>query len=217
LIEGEAARVPLPQQALAYCNLARADLDMGDFDLCERRLEKAMELCRLFNLTLERAEAHELMGNLHREREQYGLARQHYLQAEDLYRDGGFQLESRELPDEQLRLLLAERNLSKARDAGEKLLEKRLGLGYAVPVARSRMLLGRAELEICAQENMPGGSLDRVRELLTAALDQFTASHSNRWIARARFLLARAEWAAGREDAAAAHLAEAGRVSREFN
>jgi DNA-binding SARP family transcriptional activator/tetratricopeptide (TPR) repeat protein len=217
LIEGEAARVPLPQQALAYCNLARADLDMGDFDSCERRLEKAMELCRLFNLTLERAEAHELMGNLHREREQYGLARQHYLQAEDLYRDGGFQLESRELPDEQLRLLLAERNLSKARDAGEKLLEKRLGLGYAVPVARSRMLLGRAELEICAQENVPGGSLDRVRELLTAALDQFTASHSNRWIARARFLLARAEWAAGREDAAAAHLAEAVRVSREFN
>jgi DNA-binding SARP family transcriptional activator/tetratricopeptide (TPR) repeat protein len=217
LIEGEAGRVPLPQQALAYCNLARADLDMGDFDSCERRLEKAMEMCRLFNLTLERAEAHELMGNLHRERGQFNLARQHYLQAEDLYRDGGFQLESRELPDEQLRLLLAERNLSKARDAAEKLLEKRLSLGYAVPIARSRMLLGRAEMEGRPPEGGPGDTLARVRELLTAALDQFTASHSNRWVARARFLLARAEHASGREEVAATHLAEGLRLSREFN
>jgi LuxR family maltose regulon positive regulatory protein len=217
LIEGEAARVPLPQQALAYCNLARVDLDMGDFDSCERRLEKAMELCRLFNLTLERAEAHELIGNLHRERGQFNRARQHYLQAEDLYRDANMQLESRELPDEQLRLLLAEGNMSKARDSAEKLLEKRLSLGYAVPIARSRMLLGRAVLESGAQDNQSGDPLGRVRELLTAALDQFTASHSNRWMARARFLLARAESAAGREEAAAAHLAEALMLSREFN
>ena len=147
LVEGEAARVPLPQQALAYCNLARADLETGDFDACERRLEKAMELCRLFNLTLERAEAQELIGNLHRERGQFHLAREHYHQAEDLYRDAGMKLEARELPDEQMRLLLAEANFSKARDAAEKLLEKRVALGYAVPIARSRLLLGRVMLE----------------------------------------------------------------------
>jgi DNA-binding SARP family transcriptional activator len=217
MVEGEAARVPFPQQSLANCNLARADLETGDFDACERRLEKAMELCRLFNLTLERAEAHELIGNLHRERGQLTRAREHYLQAEDLYRDGGFQLESRELPDEQLRLLIAEGNLSKARDAAEKLLEKRMSLGYSVPVARSRMLLARAELESATQGNPQASASGRVCELLTAALDQFTACRSNRWMARARFLLARAESMAGREEAAAAHLAEALRLSREFN
>ena len=116
LVEGE-GRVAFPQEALAYCNLARTDLAMGEPEASERQLEKAMERCRLFNLTLERAEAHEVIGNLHRERGQFSRARDHYTQAEDLYRDAHMQLDSRELPDEQVRLLLAEGNISKARDA----------------------------------------------------------------------------------------------------
>jgi LuxR family maltose regulon positive regulatory protein len=208
LVEGEAARVPLPQQALAYCNLARADLETGDFDACERRLEKAMELCRLFNLTIERAEAQELIGNLHRERGQFHRAREHYHQAEDLYRDAGMKLEARELPDEQMRLLLAEANLSKARDAAEKLLEKRVALGYAVPIARSRLLLGRVMLESEAGDP---------RSLLQEALAQFIACRSSLWIARAQFLLARAEHQSGNADAAMSHFAEAMKLAREFN
>ena len=207
LIEGEAGRVPLPQHALAYCNLARADFVMGDFDGCERRIEKAFEVCRLFSLTLERAEAHELAGNLHRERGGYNLARDHYLQAEDLYRDAGMQIESRELPEEQVRLFLAERNLSKAQDAAQLLLEKRTRLGHAFPLARARMLLGQVLL---------GDSLSDARALLQAALQQFTACRANAWIAAARFLLARAEAAASNMDAAAVHVAEALRISREL-
>ncbi|MGA9767895.1 MAG: BTAD domain-containing putative transcriptional regulator, partial [Blastocatellia bacterium] len=208
LVEGEAARVPLTQQALAYCNLARADLETGDFDACERRLEKAMELCRLFNLTLERAEAQELIGNLNRERSQFGLAREHYHRAEDLYRDAGMKLEACELPDEQMRLLLAEANFSKARDAAEKLLEKRLTLGYAVPIARSRLLLGRAMLE--SESGDP-------RDLFQKALAQFISCRSSLWIARAQFLLARAEHQSGNADVAMIHLAEAVKLAREFN
>jgi DNA-binding SARP family transcriptional activator len=208
LVEGEAARVPLPQQALAYCNLARADLETGDFDACERRLEKAMELCRLFNLTLERAEAQELIGNLYRERGQFHLAREHYHQAENLYRDAGMEFEARELPDEQLRLLLAETNFSKARDAAEKLLEKRVALGYTVPIARSRLLLGRAMLE--SESGDP-------RDLLEEANAQFSVCHSSLWITRAQFLLARAEHRAGNMDAAMTHFAEAMKLAREFN
>ncbi len=207
LIEGEAARVPIPQHALAYCNLARADLVTGDFERCERMLEKALEVCRLFNLTLERAEAHELMGNLYRERDQLARAREHYLQAEDLYRDAGMQLESRELPDEQIRLLLAEKNLSRARDAAEKLLERRAAFGYTVPLARARLLLARALME--------SGAADP-RNLITAALDQFNRCRANLWIARARFLLAQSEFAADK-DAAMSHFADALRLAREFN
>jgi ATP/maltotriose-dependent transcriptional regulator MalT/DNA-binding SARP family transcriptional activator len=207
LAEGEAARIPLPQQALALCNLARADLETGDFDKAERRLEKAMELCRLLNLTLERAEAQELIGNLHRERGEFLLARDHYRQAENLYRDLDMKLEAHELPDEQLRLLLAEKNMSKALDTAEKLLEQRLALGYALPIARSRMLLGRARLE--------SGTGD-ARPLLEEALAQFIACRSNGWIARARFLMARAERRAGNEDEAMIHFGEAARLAREF-
>lgn len=207
LVEGEAGRVPLPQHALAYCNLARADFAMGDLDGCERRLEKAFEVCRVFNLTLDRAEAHEIAGNLHRERREFTIAREHYFQAEDLYRDAGMQLESRGLPDEQLRLLLAEKNVSKALDSARELVEKRARLGQAFPLARARMLLGQALLE--------SGTEDP-KELLHFALDQFISCRANTWIAGARFLLARAESAAGNKEGAAVHIAEALRISREF-
>lgn len=207
LIDGEAGRVPVPQHALAYCNLARADFAAGDFVDCERRLEKALEVCRLFNLTLEKAEAHEIAGNVHRERGQRSLAREHYLQAEDLYRDAGMQLETRELPDEQLRLLLAERNLSKARASAEELVEKRARLGHAFPLARARMLLAQALLE--------GGAADP-RDVLGEALRQFEACQANPWIAAAQFLYARAESALNNDDAAASHLSEALRIAREL-
>jgi ATP/maltotriose-dependent transcriptional regulator MalT/DNA-binding SARP family transcriptional activator len=207
LIEGEAGRVPLPQHAVAYCNLARADFIVGDFDVCERRIEKAFEVCRLFSLTLERAEAHEIAGNIHRERRLYTLAREHYLKAEDLYRNAGMQIESRELPDEQVKLLLAEGNLSKARDTAQLLLEKRTRLGHAFPVARSRLLLGQVLLE--------SGNVES-KELLQAALDQFTSCRANTWIATAHLLLARAEYDSDTESAAK-HLAEGLRIARERN
>lgn len=207
LAEGDEARIPLPQQALALCNLARADLESGDFAKAEGRLEKVMELCRLFNLRLERAEAQELIGNLHRERGQFHLARDHYRQAEDIYRDLGTKLESNELPDEQLRLLLAEKNVSKARNMAEKLLEQRLALGYPLPIARSRLLLARAMIE--------SGTGDG-RKLLEEALAQFLSCRSNGLVARARFLMARAEYRAKNEEAALIHFGEAVRLAREF-
>lgn len=214
LVDEEAGRVPVPQHALAYCNLARADFATGDFAGCERRLEKALEICRLFNLTLERAEAHEISGNLHRERGQRNLAKEHYLQAEELYRDAGMQLESRELPDEQLRLLLAEKNFSKAKSSAEELVEKRARLGHAFPLARARMLLAQALLESGASDPS---------ELLGEALKQFEACCANTWIAAARFLSARAETArnnsnnnSNNNEASSVHLAEALRISREL-
>ncbi|HEY3136910.1 MAG TPA: BTAD domain-containing putative transcriptional regulator [Blastocatellia bacterium] len=208
LVDGEARRVPLPQQALAYCNLARADFALGDFDGCERQLERAFEVCRLFNLTLERAEAHEIAGNLHRERKEPGLAREHYFKAEEHYRDAGMQLESRELPDEQLKLLIVEGKLSKARDAAEGLLSKRARLGRGFPLARARMLLGQVMLE-----SRVGNS----RELLAEALSGFNACRANAWIAAARFLLARAEFSAGNLEACVTHITEALRISKELN
>jgi DNA-binding SARP family transcriptional activator/Flp pilus assembly protein TadD len=208
LVEGTDPRVPFPQQALAYCNLSRADLEVGDFDSCEHNLEKAMEVCRLFNLTMERAEAHEMIGNLQREREQFKIAREHYAQAEDLYRDARLQVESRELPDEQLRLLVAEGNLSRARDRAEKLLEKRASLGYAVPLARSRLLLAAVLMETGAGDP---------RDLLGLALSQFTSSRSHALVAETRLLLARAEHHSGDEEAAADHLTEALKLARQFD
>lgn len=208
LVEADAGRMPLPQHALGYCNLARADLAIGEIDASERRVEKAFEVCRLFNLTLERAEAHEIAGNLHRDRGQFSLAREHYLQAENSYRDSGMQLESRELPEEQVRLLLAERNFSKARDFAAELVEKRKRSGNPVPIARAKLLLGEALLESAG---------DDPRAFLQAALAQFTACRANSWSAAAHFLLARAAIAAQEKTAAVNHLSEALRISRDFS
>jgi len=206
LIEGEGERVPLPQHAVAYCNLARADFALGDVESCERRIEKAFEVCRLFNLTLERAEAHEITGTIYRERRMFNLAREHYLKSEDLYRNAGMQVESRELPDEQVRLMLAEGNLSKARLAAQLLLEKRTHLAHTFPLARSKLLLGQVLLQ---EDNA------EAKKLLQAALDQFKICRANLWIAASHFLLARAE-AESNEKAAEKHLAQALRIAREF-
>ena len=207
LIDGEAGRVPLPQHAVAYSNLARADFVVGDVDSCERRIEKAFEVCRLFSLTLERAEAHEIAGTIHRERCMYTLAREHYLKAEALYRNAGIQVESRELPDEQVRLLLAERKLSKARDAARLLLEKRTRLGHAFPLARARLLLGQVLLE--------EGNVE-AKGLIQQALDQFKTCGANAWIATALLLLARAELTL-EQAAAVKHLTEGLQIARELS
>jgi DNA-binding SARP family transcriptional activator len=70
------------------------------------------------------------------------------------------------------------------------------------------MLLGRALLE--------SGTGD-ARELLQESLEQFIACRSNRWIARTQFLLARAEYRAGNEEAAMTRFREAVSLAREFN
>src|SRR6185369_14524944 len=90
----------------------------------------------------------------------------------------------------------------------EKLLEQRLALGYALPIARSRLLLGRARLE---------SQTGDARELLEEALAQFVACHSNHWITHARFLIARAEYQAGNLETAMVHFREAVKLAREFH
>jgi len=111
------------------------------------------------------------------------------------------------LPDEQVRLLLAERNLSKARDAAQLLLEKRTRLGHAFPLARSRLLLGQVLLEEGRVE---------AKELIQKALDQFTTCGANAWIATARLLLARADLTSD-QAAAVKHLTQGLQIARELN
>jgi LuxR family maltose regulon positive regulatory protein len=207
MVEDGEASVPFPQQSLAYCNLARLDLMTGDFEACERHLEKAMEIARLFNLTLARAEAHEMLGNLQRKRGQFHLAREHYYHAENLFRDSHIQLESRDLPDEQVRLLLAEGHLSQALDAAEKLMSRRAELGYGMPLARARLLVGQVQLEISDQDP---------KRLLTEALGQFEACRSHTLAAKAHMLLARASYNRGDLDSAASHLGHSIRLASEF-
>jgi LuxR family transcriptional regulator, maltose regulon positive regulatory protein len=202
------SEVVLPQHALAYCNLARADFALGAFERCDQMLEKAFEVCRLFNLTLERAEAHQIAGNLHREREAFNLAREHYLQAENLCRDAAVNYESSELPEEWIRLFLAEGNPSKARTAAKELVEKRERLGHALSLARARMLLGQVLLDEQASEAIP---------LFTSALERFEECRASFWIAKVRFFLARAELAASHEEEAKDHLTEALRISRQMS
>ncbi|HXG64174.1 MAG TPA: BTAD domain-containing putative transcriptional regulator [Blastocatellia bacterium] len=199
---------PYPQQAAAYCNLARADLFEGKLESCQSNLEKAFETCQMFNLTIERAEACAILGNLHRERGDYRQAREQYLQAETLLRESGIPLERGELPDEQIRLLIAERNWSQARAAAEALIEKRERLGLAVPLARARRLLGQVMVE--------SGSGD-AREIIAQALDQFAACRSQPMIAQATLLLARAEFATGDGERATQRAAEAIRLAREMD
>ena len=82
----------MPQEAVAYLNMARCYLYQGDFAASESNLEKALDRCQLFNLVAARAETFETYGNLYREREDFERANEYYERAARTYDDAGISL-----------------------------------------------------------------------------------------------------------------------------
>jgi ATP/maltotriose-dependent transcriptional regulator MalT/DNA-binding SARP family transcriptional activator len=117
---------PVPQEAVAYLNLARCHLYRGELPTCERHLDHALERCQLFNLIALRAEAFETYGNLHRERGDAARATEFYNHAARTYEEAGVDLARCELWEEQALLNLQIGDPQAARALLERLIEARL-------------------------------------------------------------------------------------------
>lgn len=151
---------PLPQEAVAYLNLARCHLYRGELPTCEQHLDSALERCQLFNLVAQRAEAFETYGNLHRERGDAPRATEFYNHAARTYEEAGFDVVRSELWEEQAMLQLQMGDSSSARALMERLISARRALKDEMSVqtaslAHARVLIAqgehtvaRAELEI---------------------------------------------------------------------
>ncbi|HEX8422433.1 MAG TPA: BTAD domain-containing putative transcriptional regulator, partial [Pyrinomonadaceae bacterium] len=117
---------PVPQEAVAYLNLARCHLYRGDLAACEQHLDLALERCQLFNLIAQRAEAFETYGNLHRERGDAARATEFYGHAARTYEEAGVDPARSELWEEQALLNLQTGNTGAARALLERLISARL-------------------------------------------------------------------------------------------
>jgi LuxR family maltose regulon positive regulatory protein len=154
---------PVPQEAVAYLNLARCHLYRGELPVCEQHLDHALERCQLFNLIALRAEAFETYGNLHRERGDAARATEFYNHAARTYEEAGVDLARCELWEEQALLNLQMGDTQAARALIERLIGARLPVKdemalQTAKLAHARVLnaLGehapaRAELEPALQ------------------------------------------------------------------
>ncbi|HEX8286293.1 MAG TPA: BTAD domain-containing putative transcriptional regulator [Pyrinomonadaceae bacterium] len=196
--EGGAA-APVPQESIAHLNIARCCLHFGDFAACEAHLDRALEICQLFNLSGLRGEIFEFYGNLYREQRELARAVEYYERAERAYDEAGIEVTRTELLEERGLLALQVGDLAEARALLDRLVEARahdeMGRRRSI-IARSRVLLAL-------------GKTEEARGDLQSAFDYFRAHGVYCYEAPAAMLLAVCEHAAGDEPPALEHLRRA--------
>ncbi len=116
----------LPQEAIGHLNVARLHLYRGEFDDAEKHLERALEICRIFNLKSLRGEILEAYGNFYREKADIPHAGEFYERALKAYEEAGVDLTTRDLDEERAKFYLLRGDAAKARGLLENLLETRL-------------------------------------------------------------------------------------------
>ena len=97
--EGDPDR-QLPQEAIGHLNIARLNLYLGDFRKTENHLERALELCQLFNLKSLLPEIFESYANFYRENNDPAHAAEYYERAINAYDAAGIDLATREINEE---------------------------------------------------------------------------------------------------------------------
>jgi len=195
----EEEQAPVPQESVAHLNIARCHWHLGHFDECERHLDRALEVCQLFNLTGLRGEIFETYGNLYRERGEAARAVEFYDRTERVYEEAGIDITRTELLEEKGLLALRLGDLTEARALLDRLTEARardeMGRSRAA-LARGRVLIARGETEAA-------------REDLQPVLAYFRAHGLYYNEAQAAMLLAACAHAAGDDTAQLEHLRRA--------
>lgn len=125
MLRTDQKEAPMPQEAVAYLNMARCYLYQGDFSASELNLDKALERCQVFNLVAARAETFETYGNLFRERNDFDRANEYYERAARAYDDAGISLARTELFEERALLSLQVGDFLTARNLIDRLLSGR--------------------------------------------------------------------------------------------
>jgi LuxR family maltose regulon positive regulatory protein len=182
---------PMPQEAGAHLNIARCYLYRGEFEICERHLDQAMERCQLFNMIGVRAETFETYGTLYRELGDAARAKEFYDRAARDYDKAVVELACYELLDEQALLELQTGDLAAARKLIDQLVNARRALGDELRSRTAALTLGRI---LVAQ-----GEVDLARAELEPALEYFRQNGLYYYEAQTCVALALCDFAAGRD------------------
>src|SRR5947209_9049633 len=190
---------PVPQESIAHLNIARCHWHLGDFAACEQHLDRALEICQLFNMAVLRGEIFENYGNLYRERGELQRAVESYDRAARAYDEAGVEITRTELLEERGLLALQMGDLTEARALLDRLIEARardeMGRQRAV-LARSRVLIAQGKTADARADLAPALRYFRARGLY----------YNEAWAA---MLLAVCEHAGGRDAAVLEHLRRA--------
>jgi LuxR family maltose regulon positive regulatory protein len=190
---------PVPQEAIAHLNIARCQWHMGDFAACEQSLDRALEVCQLFNMAGIRGEIFEFYGNLYRERGELPHAVEFYERAARAYEEAGVEVTRTELLEERGLLALQSGDLGEARALLDRLIEARA----KDEMGRQRAVLARGRILIAQ------GKTTEAREDLGPALQYFRARGLYYNEAQAAMLLAACGHAEGRDAEVLEHLSRA--------
>ncbi|HEY0080412.1 MAG TPA: BTAD domain-containing putative transcriptional regulator [Pyrinomonadaceae bacterium] len=201
MLRDERQAPPVPQDAVAYLNLARCLCYRGELADCEQHLDRSLELCQLFNLVALRGEIFEFYGNLYREQSDAARATEFYERAARAYDEAGLDLTRVELLEERALLALQMGDAASARQPLEQLVAAReeardeMGL-QRVKLSRGRVLLAEGQYEAACADLQP-------------ALEYFRAQGMNYEEAKASMALAACTQARGSEGEMLEHLRRA--------
>ena len=168
LRDGSQEAPPVPQEAIAHLNIARCHWHLGEFEACEQHLDRALEICQLFNMAALRAEIFENYGNLYRERGELGRAAESYDRAARAYDEAGVDVTRTEYLEERGLFALRAGDATEARALLDRLIEARardeMGRRRAV-LARSRVLVAQGKMAEARADLLPALQYFRARGL----------------------------------------------------
>ena len=146
-----------PQEAIGHLNVARLHLYRGEFEKTESHLERALDLCQLFNLRSLLPEIFETYANFYREKLDFAHAAEFYERSLNAYDDAGVDLATRELNEERAKFFLLRGDPGKARGLLETLIESRVRLNTELMLNTARLCLCRVNLAEGKTDGLAGG------------------------------------------------------------
>ena len=148
--------------------MARLHLYRGEFEETEKHLERALELCQLYNLKSLRGEIFETYGNFYRETGDATHASEFYERAGKAYQDAEINIASRDLDEERAKFYLKRGDAVKSRGLLENLIEARKKSNNEIGLQRAKLYLCEIRLLQKETENLS----EDVEEILTFFHDQ---------------------------------------------
>lgn len=179
----------LPQEAIGHLNVARLHLYRGEFDETEKHLERALELCQLYNLKSLRGEIFEAYGNFYRDKNDFLHAGEFYERALKAYEEAEINISAREIDEERARFFMLRGDWIKARGLLENLIEARRNLNNEIGLRTAKLCLFQTRLAQGETENLTV----EIEEILAF----FHAQNLYYYEALASLLLAETYFAAG--------------------
>ena len=162
IFRDDTADKQLPQEAIGHLNVARLHFFRGEFDETEKHLDRALELCQLYDLRLLRPEIFEAYGNFYREKNDLAHAEEFYERALNAYEEAEIDVSSKELNEERATFYRLRGDRVRARAFLENLIAAREKANNGIGIRTAKLRLAQVQLE----DGKTDGLVEEIEELV---------------------------------------------------